>query len=249
MKLKIILLTLSFLILALSLTGGYFYYQNAKSYAVQENHNLIDSHVAKMTADLNAIINAKKSAVSRLAAKETLRQALQDPSPATTRAANTVLAESSHAFPDSVFYLIDVNGNTLASSNLKEPDSFVGHNYGFRPYFQEAIQGRPALFLGIGVTSKKPGIYLAYPVTEKNTAQIIGVAVGKFSINEAIEKVSAQPFQLQHGMFFLTGPYSIILSSNHQELTGKFLWEPLPRRGKKLPPPSSLAQGHGPGQG
>jgi len=33
-------------------------------------------------------------------------------------------------------YLMDLDGRVLASSNAGEPQSFLGQNYGFRPYFQ-----------------------------------------------------------------------------------------------------------------
>lgn len=39
-----------------------------------------------------------------------------------------------------VIYLLDEHGMTIASSNWQDNDNFVGHNYSFRPYFQDAIQ-------------------------------------------------------------------------------------------------------------
>ena len=37
-------------------------------------------------------------------------------------------------------YVIDAHGATLASSNWQDPLTFVGQNYNFRPYFQDAIE-------------------------------------------------------------------------------------------------------------
>jgi two-component system C4-dicarboxylate transport sensor histidine kinase DctB len=37
-------------------------------------------------------------------------------------------------------YLLDLKGLTLASSNYTRPETFVGQNYGFRPYFREALR-------------------------------------------------------------------------------------------------------------
>jgi C4-dicarboxylate-specific signal transduction histidine kinase len=48
---------------------------------------------------------------------------------------------------------MDHEGNTIASSNRNNPDSFVGQNFDFRPYFQQAIQGIPATYLALGTTS------------------------------------------------------------------------------------------------
>ena len=62
----------------------------------------------------------------------------------------------------SVTYLMDANGMTAASSNRKDPDSFVGKSYRFRPYFQEAAKGQPYHYFAMGITSKRG---VSMPVT------------------------------------------------------------------------------------
>lgn len=42
----------------------------------------------------------------------------------------------------SEIYLLDANGLTIAASNATLDGSFVGNNYGFRPYFTQAIEMR-----------------------------------------------------------------------------------------------------------
>jgi two-component system C4-dicarboxylate transport sensor histidine kinase DctB len=59
---------------------------------------------------------------------------------------------------------MDANGMTVASSNRKDPDSFVGKSYRFRPYFQEAAKGQPYHYFAMGITSKKRGFYASYPI-------------------------------------------------------------------------------------
>ncbi|TXT41538.1 MAG: two-component system NtrC family C4-dicarboxylate transport sensor histidine kinase DctB [Comamonadaceae bacterium] len=54
-------------------------------------------------------------------------------------------------------YLMDQDGKTIASSNWDTPSSFMGQNFRFRPYFQEAIQGKPGYFYAIGSTTHIPG--------------------------------------------------------------------------------------------
>ncbi len=58
---------------------------------------------------------------------------------------------------------------------------FVGQNYGFRPYFEEALSGRTGRYITKGVTSKKAGYYLARPVTVDG--EIRGVVVAKMSFD------------------------------------------------------------------
>ena len=67
------------------------------------------------------------------------------------------------------------NGKTLAASNWEQADSFVDRNFAFRPYFREAIAGRPGRFFGLGTTSGKRGYYFAAAVRdgERNLGALV----------------------------------------------------------------------------
>jgi two-component system C4-dicarboxylate transport sensor histidine kinase DctB len=78
-------------------------------------------------------------------------------------------------------YLLDGQGLTLASSNASTPSSFVGHSYAYRPYFREAVAGRPARFYGVGVTTGDPGYFLSAPV--RHGDQLLGAVVVKVNLD------------------------------------------------------------------
>lgn len=61
----------------------------------------------------------------------------------------------------SELYVLDSHGVTLAASNFVTPESFIGHNYSFRPYFQDALRSGEGRYYAIGVTTKKPGYFLS----------------------------------------------------------------------------------------
>ena len=61
-------------------------------------------------------------------------------------------------------YLMNNDGLTIAASNWKEKLSFIGNNFSYRPYFQEAMRGKLGRYFAIGTTSSKRGYYFAYPV-------------------------------------------------------------------------------------
>ncbi|WP_108839405.1 ATP-binding protein [Tateyamaria sp. Alg231-49] len=61
-------------------------------------------------------------------------------------------------------YLMDAKGLVVASSNAGEPQSFLGQNYGFRPYFQNALKGQRSDYFAIGATSGRPGYFVAEPI-------------------------------------------------------------------------------------
>ena len=74
-----------------------------------------------------------------------------------------------------VIYLMAPSGNTLATSNWDQEDSFVARNFAFRPYFREAIAGRVGRFFGLGTTSGKRGYYFAAAVRdgERNLGALV----------------------------------------------------------------------------
>jgi len=80
-----------------------------------------------------------------------------------------------------VLFVMDRDGTTVAASNWQEPLSFVGRNYAFRPYFNDAIQGREGGFFAIGATTGQPGYFMSHPV--RNAGGIAGVAVVKIDLS------------------------------------------------------------------
>ena len=77
-------------------------------------------------------------------------------------------------------YIMNSIGDTQASSNWREPLSFVGKNYGFRPYFTDAKAGHRGEFFAIGVTTGRPGYFMSYPVMQD--ARFLGATVVKVDL-------------------------------------------------------------------
>ncbi|MCB1914425.1 MAG: sensor histidine kinase [Rhodocyclaceae bacterium] len=78
-------------------------------------------------------------------------------------------------------FVLDPEGTALAASNWRDEFSLVGSNYGFRPYFEEAMAGGAGRFYGIGVTTQLAGFFLSAPVTIDG--RIAGVTVVKISLD------------------------------------------------------------------
>ncbi|MBU0976025.1 MAG: PAS domain S-box protein [Patescibacteria group bacterium] len=91
----------------------------------------------------------------------------------------------------SAIYLMDKMGITYVSTN---PD-FVGKDYSFRPYFQNALQGEQLLYIAKGVTSNEPRFYVSTPVYDE-TKNLLGVIVVKINSTEIINAIS---IELTHG--------------------------------------------------
>jgi len=78
-------------------------------------------------------------------------------------------------------YLLTPEGLTVAASNHAQEVSFLGQNYGFRPYFKDAVAGGHGTFYGIGATSRLPGYFIADPVRGQ-AGDVIGVIAIKIEL-------------------------------------------------------------------
>lgn len=79
-------------------------------------------------------------------------------------------------------YILDNKGKVFASSNWRRPDSFIGEDLSFRPYFREAMSTGSGRFFGIGTTRGEPGYYLSSALTDDHAT--IGVAVVKVGLKQ-----------------------------------------------------------------
>ncbi len=58
-------------------------------------------------------------------------------------------------------YLVDAEGMTLAASNHRSPNTFIGQDYSFRSYFRDAMKSGVGELFAQGTVSGIPGLYLA----------------------------------------------------------------------------------------
>lgn len=123
-----------------------------------------------------------------------IRAALSRPeAPQAIEAANRYLERITAQTGAEQLYLMDDSGLTLAASNWSEPDSYVGHNYGFRPYFTEARDTGSGAVYAIGVTTGEPGYFISTRVDDPATG-LSGVMVVKIDLRP-IEKAWAETGQ------------------------------------------------------
>lgn len=101
------------------------------------------------------------------------------------------LAQESRA---AAIYALDAGGVALAASNWREPTSFVGSDYRFRPYHFEAMRDGQAAFFALGTVSGRPGLYLSRRVDDA-AGRPLGVIVAKVEFDglEAEWRKSLEP--------------------------------------------------------
>ena len=138
---------------------------------------------------LEATLARHESLPGLLALNPALAALLREPNnPQRLAAANFYLEAAQQGAAVAVTFLIDEHGKTVAASNWRLPRSFIGHNYGFRPYFSDALKDGLGRFYGVGVTTGEPGYFLAAPVREQG--KTLGVIVLKVGL-EAMEQALA----------------------------------------------------------
>src|SRR3990167_11469645 len=124
----------------------------------EQNRQTLDLYVANLLGTLSRY----EVLPPILGQLPTLRQLLQQRDDDHLRdQANRLLGGLQQQTGADVIYLMGPDGQTLAASNWDRTDSFVERNFSYRPYFREAIQGRPGRFFGLGTTSGKRGYFFA----------------------------------------------------------------------------------------
>ncbi|WP_298197776.1 ATP-binding protein [Novosphingobium sp.] len=83
------------------------------------------------------------------------------PEPGAVQRLNLKLEVLARELGAPVIYVIARDGTTLGASNWRQPNSFVGQAYGFRPYFRDALRHGAGEQFALGSVSRKPGLYLA----------------------------------------------------------------------------------------
>lgn len=105
-----------------------------------------------------------------------------------------------------VIYAIDRQGRTVSASNAGQPDSFVGRNYAFRPYFRQALTQGTSEYFALGNTSHRAGLFLARRIGPANAPD--GVVVVKVEFRRIAQAWASDPGQTlltdNHGVVVVT---------------------------------------------
>src|SRR5262249_27068957 len=95
-------------------------------------------------------------------------------------AANRFLESAAASLGGVDAYVLDPAGTAIAASNWRTPQSFIGNDYSFRPYYLDAKATCRGAYYGIGVTTKIPGYFLSSCIRDGD--RIAGVSVVKISL-------------------------------------------------------------------
>ncbi|MCY1335425.1 C4-dicarboxylate transport sensor protein DctB [compost metagenome] len=187
---------LLFLLLLLGMLGfGYVGYHLSEVAGIRQlrvnGERQLELHARAVESEINRYTYLP----SLLELENSVSHLLQSPAPYRRNLVNDYLEGLNRRSGARAIFLLDTSGRVLATSNWRDADSFLGEDLAFRAYFQEAVQGRPGRFYGIGSTTGEAGYYLAHGL--RYQGRIIGVAVVKVkleALQERWEKARLQAF-------------------------------------------------------
>lgn len=187
-------------------------YLTAQKRAADDVHATAERQLRMIAVDLESLLERYETLPFTLSFHPDVIKALQHPdSSPTLSALNATLEAIQRQAKVSAIYLMDREGHTLAASNWNQPLTFIGRNFAFRPYFQNAFAGDSGHFYGIGNATSEPGYFIAQPVYAAPAVRSgtpIGVIAVKISLAEFEQtwRSSEDPIALadRSGVVFLS---------------------------------------------
>lgn len=148
--------------------------------ALAQTQDDAQRHLRFVAHELTGALDKYEAVPQVLARHPALAGLLAQPaSPTRVAEVNALLVDVARDAAAAAIFLIDANGQTLASSNWRDAQTFVGQNYAYRPYFRDAMASGGGHFYARGSTTGTPGYFIAHRLD-----QAAGVVVLKVSLDE-----------------------------------------------------------------
>ena len=144
-------------------------------------------------AAVDGIVNRYAHIPATIQLNEEVLALLRKPRPSgSVAAANRFLERLNGHIGSLAIFVMDERGIVLASSNWKQPDSFVGEDLSFRSYYLTGLSGQVGRHFAIGITQGEPGYYVSHPI--RDGERVVGVAaikIGLAGIDQAWDLLGA----------------------------------------------------------
>ncbi|MGM9481008.1 sensor histidine kinase [Roseateles sp. NT4] len=149
--------------------------------ALAQTRDDAQRHLRFVAHELTGALDKYETVPQVLARHPALSGLLAEPaSKARAAEVNALLEAVARDAAAAAIFLIDANGLTLAASNWRDTQTFVGQNYAYRPYFRDAMASGSGHFYARGSTTGTPGYFIAHRLAGAAT----GVVVLKVSLDE-----------------------------------------------------------------
>ncbi len=178
------------LIIAVCVLLGYVAYHLVFSREIDREADRNRQYLETLSLSVSATLQKYEELPLVIAQDRRISNALEQANKsAVLGAANRYLERINQILGTDTVYTMNEHGLTLVSSNWNKPDSFVGDNYSFRPYFIDAVRKGVGKFYGVGIASGKSGYYIAYPIkSDQDLIGVITIKIGLADIQKALSE-------------------------------------------------------------
>lgn len=167
---------------------------------------------------LNLILNNTRLFAKSTATRMQLIELLEQPNPALYKEVTELFDGYQKDFPNFLsIYIMDSTGSALISTDR----SFIGNNYGFRPYFKEAIRQNSYIDVALGKTTKELVVYFSH-VVQNRSGKAVGVVAVKIKPSSLYDDLIDTELD-KNSSLMLTDQYGVILFSTKKDRIMKSL--------------------------
>ena len=193
-------------LLAIGLTEREIFRERRAHYAKQVEHTA--RNLAMETLSSQAMGATMLLGLQELRIKTALQSDVLD-----EPRALSILRPMRNYFDATGVYLINRDGQVIAHET--EETKITGMSLAFRPYFQQAMQGKASVYAAIGIYTGDRGLYYAAPVYAGTlaTQEIIGAIVLQMPVT-ILEKV----LQQMDGIALVLSPQGVTFASKSEAL-------------------------------
>ncbi len=169
----------------------------------------------RIAIEINRIFCDEEDSAETLATLPSIRNVATGTTGPDSPIARATCVVAKNLIGASIVYAMNRDGDVVACSPYG-PDgrkTLTGNNYKFRPYFKNAIKGHNAMYLALGVTTGKRGVYYSAPIHSVGKGSpIVGVMV----VKEGVEKIDRILSKIDFGPAALLSPDGIVFATNMQ---------------------------------
>ena len=169
--------------LGVLILAGWLTHTIALRYFLSETQERGQATLRLAVASISSALERHERLPQLMANSQQVVEVLRNPDVAETR---TALSEELEEINDTLgatdIYVLDNAGLTLSASNHRQPATFVGRNYSYRPYFIDAMKDGTGNYYALGSASGKRGYYFSSRV--EADGQHLGVVTVKVAVDQ-----------------------------------------------------------------
>ena len=120
---------------------AFMLYSSARMQSMTQIREQADANLNRYIVSLQYQLDRHRDLPRLLASQQQLISLLEAPDQQKVDIANRYLAWVNATMGATDSYVIGTDGITLAASNWDQSTPFIGNDYSFRPYFQQAMEG------------------------------------------------------------------------------------------------------------